>query len=64
MVVSTYWFEITGEESVLCGEEFFVEEANQRNAVEYARELFPGETIRCLGRVSQYEAEMMGLDTY
>jgi len=64
MVVNTYWFEIIGEESALCGEEFFIEEANQRDAAEYAHELFPDETIRYLGRVSQYEAEMMGLDTY
>lgn len=63
---STYWFEIVGEDSALCGEEFFTElkTDKQETHVKYAKKIFPNEEIYCLGKVSSYEAEMMGLDTY
>ena len=63
---TTYWFEITGEDSEICGEEFLTELENgsKEDHIKYAQEIFPGEELRCLGRVNSYEAEMMGLDTY
>lgn len=63
---TTYWFEISDENSDLCGEEFFTElkTSEKSEHIKYAKEIFPGEKIKCLGRVSAAEAEMMGLDTY
>lgn len=63
---TTYWFEIVGEDSDLCGEEFFTElpNATKEQHVIYAHEVFPHEELRCYGKVSAAEAEMMGLDTY
>ena len=68
---TTYWFEIVGEDSDICGEEFFVEiqdtfdaKLNRENAIEYAQKLFPNEELTCHGMVTEFEAEMMGLDTY
>lgn len=62
----TYWWEIVDEDSVLCGEEFFTELKSDKEAThfKYAKEIFPNEKLYCLGRVSETEAEMMGLDTY
>ena len=63
--MSTYWFEIVGEDSDLCGEKFFVElDSTEEYAIGYAEELFPGEELMYYGKVSAVEAEMMGLDTY
>ena len=69
MKTTTWWFAITGEDSDLCGEEFFVEvytelELAKAEAIRVAGQIFPGEQLVCYGRVSQAEAEMMGLDTY
>ena len=63
---TTYWWMITDEESELCGEEFFTElkDAGRKEHNDYVSELFPNENPRCLGQVSEEEAEMMGLDTY
>lgn len=63
---TTYWWEVIDEESDLCGEEFFTEllDATKTTHTEYAKSIFPGVELHCLGRVSQEEAEMMGLDTY
>lgn len=68
---TTYWFEIIGEDSDLCGEEFFVEIQNafdarvtEEEAIAYAQRLFPNEELDCHGMVTEFEAEMMGLDTY
>lgn len=63
---TTYWWTITDEESDLCGEEFFTElpDATKATHVEYVKSIFPDVDLLCLGRVSQEEAEMMGLDTY
>lgn len=71
-MVTTWWFVIDDEESDLCGEEFFVEvegtmDIAKQIAINKANELFPDipyEKIKCYGRVSNTEAEMMGLDTY
>lgn len=63
---TTYWFEIVGEDSGICGEEFFTElkDASKTQHIAYAHELFPDEKIKCHGEVSRAEADMMGLDTY
>lgn len=63
---STYWFGIVGEDSDLCGEEFFTElqDATRADHISYAQEIFPNEKIRCYGKVSPTFAEMAGLDTY
>lgn len=64
---TTYWWEVTDEESDLCGEEFFTELPDDATMVahrEYAYEIFPSVALHCLGEVSQEEAELMGLDTY
>lgn len=63
---STYWWEITDEYSELCGEEFFTElkDADYTDHLAYVQELFPDEKVKSLGRVTEEEAEMMGLDTY
>jgi len=65
-MLTTYWWEVIDEKSDLCGEEFFTELPNATKVAhyEYARWNFPGVKLRCLGQVSQEEAEMMGLDTY
>lgn len=63
---TTYWWTITGVDSDLCGEEFFTElkNADALDHKKYAQKLFPHERLHCLGLVSEYEAECMGLDTY
>ena len=66
---STWWFGLNDENSDLCGEEFFVEvnvtlDKAKAEAMKQAKKIFPGEKITCYGRVSEFEAEMMGLDTY
>lgn len=66
-MTTTWWFEITEGDNE--GEEFFVEiegtlDHAKQNAAIRAQEIFPTETLHCLGRVSQTEAEIMGLDTY
>ena len=68
-MTNTYWFGIVGEDSDLCGEEFFVEveapkEIAKAIAITRAYEIFPHEEIECYGYVTETEAEMMGLDTY
>lgn len=65
----TFWFEVIGEYSDLCGEEFFVEvnadeEDPRAIAGNIAAENFPNEKLKCNGRVPLEMAEMMGLDTY
>ena len=64
----TYWFEVTDEDSDLCGEEFFVEVedgfGSLKKAWEVVRENFGDIKITCLGPVGPFQAAMMGLDTY
>lgn len=59
-----YLFEIVGKDSDCCGEEFFVECYNETEAWQIAEENFPNEELRCWGKYSIEEAEMMGFDTY
>lgn len=59
-----YWFAVIGEDSPLCGEEFLVSAPDKDAALEIARGYFPGEQLKCYGRVTDFEAEMMGLDCY
>jgi len=63
---TTYWWGITDEESDLCGEEFFteLENASFTEHLIYVKGLFPNENPKCYGKVTEEEAEMMGLDTY
>ena len=63
---TTYWWMFDDEESEFCGEEFFttLENASRDAHCNYVGELFPNESPCCLGRVTEEEAEMMGLDTY
>lgn len=63
---TTYWWGIEDEESDLCGEEFFtaLENATKADHLKYAKELFRNEQLKCYGKVTEEEAEMMGLDTY
>ena len=65
-MTTTYWWAITGEDSDLCGEEFFTEldNADKKQHREYAESIFPGEKLTCYGKISEAEAEAMGLDTY
>lgn len=64
---TTYWWEINDENSELCGEEFFTELANSADKEthrKYAQSIFPNEKLHCIGKVTEEEAEIMGLDTY
>lgn len=62
--MKTYWFEIIGEDSILCGEQFFVEAETLIEANKIVDDYFPDEITLCYGDVSDFEAEMMGYDTY
>jgi len=63
---TTYWWHIYGEGSSLEGEEFFTElkTDDEQEHRKHAQSIFPGEMLNCLGRISEVEAEMIGLDTY
>jgi hypothetical protein len=63
---TTYWWNIYGEGSPLEGEEFFTElkTDDEQEHRKHAQSIFPGEMLNCLGRISEVEAEMIGLDTY
>lgn len=63
---TTYWWEITDEDSDLCGEEFFtaLQADDALTHKKYVKQLFPNVKVKCLGLVTEEEAEMMGLDTY
>jgi hypothetical protein len=65
-MTTIYLFKVVGENSEIYGEEFLteLENASKEEHIAYAREWFPSEEIRCYGRVSEFEAEMMGIDTY
>ena len=65
-----YLFEVIGEDSDLCGEQFFVEvdytyeDDPLAVAKDIAAENFPDEELACYGPFSPAYAEMCGLDTY
>lgn len=64
---TTYWWGIEEDENGdLCGEEFFteLENADYIDHLIYVQELFPDVKVKSYGKVSEMEAEMMGLDTY
>ena len=66
---STWWFGFEDENSDLFGEEFVVEvnvtlDKAKAEAIKQAKKIFPNEKIICYGRVSELDAEIMGLDTY
>lgn len=68
MNYTTWWFKVIDEDSDLCGEEFLVEVGPSEDpllmAWDIATENFGDVKMKCYGRVSAFEAEMMGLDTY
>ena len=63
-----YWFVVITDGGDLEGEEFLVEVRNDIDAHDMAWDIacenFPNEDLRCYGRISVEEAEMLGLDTY
>jgi len=64
-----YLFEVSGEESDLCGEQFFVQvdpddKSPLKKAWKIARENFKGEALILTGLFSDEMAEMLGFDTY
>ena len=68
MNYTTWWFEVIDKDSDLCGEQFFVEVGDCDNplsvAFDIAVENFGDVVLKCWGRVSSFQAELMGLDTY
>ena len=42
----------------------FTADTAKAKAIDYAQSFFPDEKLTCYGRVSQSEAEAIGLDTY
>jgi len=62
--MKNYLFEVTGEWSELCGECFFVQCNNRKEANEALDTYFWGEEVKCLGIFTDEEAECMGYDTY
>lgn len=59
-----YLFEIVGEWSEICGEQFFVQCDTRKEADEILGQYFWGEKVKYLGKYTDEEAEIMGLDTY
>lgn len=59
-----YYFGITDENSIYCGEEFLVAAFSYKQALSIATEEFPNENLKYYGVVSDEEAEIMGLDVY
>ena len=59
-----FLFEVIGEDSNICGEQFFVECNTLASAREIAKENFPYEELSYCGKYSVEEAEILGLDTY
>ena len=59
-----FMFEVVGEDSDICGEQFFVECDTKSEAWEIARANFEDEELQYCGRYSIEEAEWIGLDTY
>ena len=59
-----FMFEIVGEDSELCGEQFFVECDTFDEAWKIAVENFGDEDFDYVGKYTPAEAEAIGLDTY
>lgn len=69
MRTTNYLYEVCGEDSPNCGENFFVQvNADDPDARDIANKIaaenFPDDKLRNLGRYSDFQAEMMGYDTY
>lgn len=67
--MNDYLFEVVGEESDLCGEQFFVEcdtvaEAWQTVAENFGTAMIVNDEIKCIGKYTPEEAEWLGYDTY
>lgn len=62
--MKNYWFEIIGEDSEYCGEEFLVQAESLTKAYEVVDDYFYDEEVKYLGTMSDFEAEISGLDTY
>ena len=62
--MKNYWFEVITEGSDLEGEEFFVQAETLAEAKQIAADNFEGEELKYHGKVSDWYAEMAGLDTY
>lgn len=62
--MNNYLFEIITESSPSCGEQFFVQANTRAEANEVLDDFFCYESTKYLGKYSDFEAEMMGLDTY
>lgn len=60
--MANYLFEFT--EGDLEGEMFFVQTDSQEEAIDEALELFPFDVLRYCGPYSDFEAEILGYDTY
>ena len=64
-----FLFEVVSEYSELCGEQFFVEcntvaEAWQTVAEIFGIDIIINEEIKCVGKYTPEEAEILGYDTY
>lgn len=59
-----FMFEVVGEDSDICGEQFFVECETKPEAWAIAHDNFPEEELHYCGRYTVEEAEWIGLDTY
>lgn len=62
--MNDYLFEVVGEESNLCGEQFFVECDTFEEACRIAMDNFDDEELHYIGKYTPEEAEWLGLDTY
>ena len=66
MKKTTWWFEVTDVDCEFCGEEFLVEvdTDSEADARQRAEQYFPNVKLTCYGKLSDFEAEAMGIDTY
>lgn len=62
--MNDYLFEVVGEESDLCGEQFFVECDTIKEAWDIAIDNFGDEELHYIGKYTPEEAEWLGYDTY
>ena len=62
--MNNYLFEVVSEYSEAYGEQFFVQSDTYQEAEEVLTQYFWGDEVKYLGRYSDEEAEIMGLDTY
>lgn len=59
-----FLFECVYEYSNLCGERFFVYASTEEEAWQIAKKEFRGERLEYQGKYDDFEAEMLGYDTY